>query len=176
MALPPKGDPRRPLVLAIRSTRLLGIIFLAFGAISLLPLALGLGRGRGGNWAMTLFMIIGCLFYFVPGIGYIVCSMFLTRRQPWAIITALVLASINLLLVLFGLLGLVVAMASDNSGMPFILIPLAIVLIFVLALVQLIYHLSRSFESLRHPPDGIHGFEPIRAQPVLPQSQDQPEL
>jgi hypothetical protein len=62
MALPPKGDPRRPLVLGVRSTRLFGIIFLLFGLCSSLPMLLmprsfiGM-RGAGGGVSLIVLAI-----------------------------------------------------------------------------------------------------------------------
>ena len=40
MALPPKGDPQRPLALAVRSTRILGILFIGLGLCGTLPMML----------------------------------------------------------------------------------------------------------------------------------------
>jgi hypothetical protein len=173
MPLPPRGNPERPLRLAIRSTRLLGIVFLCFGAISLVPLAFY--RARGPGFAFTLFYVLASLVYLTPGIGYIICSVFLSKRQPGAIVATIVLAVLNVLFILFGFGVLLVTVARNNDPlMPYILIPIAIGAIFILALIQLIYHLSKSFEALRHPPTP-HGFAPIMfpsTEPVVPKPQE----
>jgi hypothetical protein len=157
MPLPPKGDPRRPLHLAIRSTRLLGGLFVVLGLFSLVPMLISF---RGGFMrGMAVYFVVGGMMYFVPGMLYVLCSVDLRRRQVWAVIVGIVLASIQLLFVLFGLLGVTVGLANC-------LIPLIGV-----ALAQLIYHLSRSFEAIKHPPFGqeaARGFEPLPVAQTIP--------
>ncbi len=113
---------------------------------------------------MILLLGIFSLIYFGPAVCYVLFAHFLARRKPWAIIVGIVLASLNLLFVLFPTVGLIAIAVSDQTT-PWLLIPAAVVAIFVAALIQLIYFLARSFESLRYPPEP-HGFEPIMAQAV----------
>jgi hypothetical protein len=175
MALPPKGDPQRPLHLAVRSTRVLGILFIALGACGMLPMFyLGLARGRtpGGGMPMGAMAMLGIstiLFYFGPGAAYLVCSIFIARRRTWAVITAMVLAAIQLLFITFGLVALLVMFLSAGARSLGILIALAIAVLLILALAQLEYHLSKCFEAIRRAPiDVQRGFEPLPAVPVVP--------
>jgi hypothetical protein len=165
MPLPPKGDPRRPLHLAIRSTRVLAAIFLLFGSCAFLPLLMT-GGMRGGMEVFSLISVV--LFYMGPGVIYLLCSIYLQRRQFWAVLTSLILASIQLLITLAGVIAFVVLVFSQsNSSFNFTIIPIVLLLIVILALAQLIYHLTLSFEAIKHVPiDEQRGFEPIL--PALP--------
>jgi uncharacterized membrane protein YqjE len=162
MALPPKGDPRRPLHLAIRSTRLLGGLFVLFGICGMAP-ALYIMRGGPGP-AAGLLLASGTLMYLVPGLLHIVFSIYLGHRKFWAVVGALVLASIQLLFVVFGAIGVVaMTISAAGPGQPFTTIMLLLIVFVAAALAQLIYHLSKSFESIKYPPYGIEvrGFEAI---------------
>src|ERR1041385_8076568 len=97
MPLPPRGDPTRPYFLAIRSSRLLGFIFLLFGSLAVLAVAMIPSRGMP-----TVFMILGAMFWLLPGILYAVFAAFLKRRHEWAIVALIVLASIHGLIALVG--------------------------------------------------------------------------
>jgi hypothetical protein len=78
MALPPKGDPQRPLALAVRSTRVLGILFIGIGALGMLPtFTMGMRGARGATLsvaAMAGVIVTTTLIYFGPGALYLVCS------------------------------------------------------------------------------------------------------
>jgi hypothetical protein len=162
MALPPKGDPRRPLHLAIRSTRLLGGFFVALGLFSLVPMLISAQAGR--MVGMSAYFMAGAMVYAVPGALYILCSIYLGRRQFWAVVAGLVLASIQLIFVLFAVFGAVVSLASSQNSLPVFFWIMVGLLAFVgLALAQLVYHLSKSFEAIKHPAPGeeVRGFEPV---------------
>ena len=73
MPLPPRGNPRRPLHLAVRSTRLLGIILVCFGAFSMFPMLLMFRRGVG--MSPTWMQLSVAVFYLAPGILFLVCSI-----------------------------------------------------------------------------------------------------
>ena len=169
MALPPRGDPRRAMHVAARSMLVLGCLFLLLGTCVLLPALTRAFPGRGGP--MMWSSVFGVAVFFLPGVGYVVASVFLGRRQLWAVVVGLVLASVHALLVALGVLGMVVGLVSTGGREP---MPLLIVLVIwgllLLALGQLIYHLSRSFEAIKLPPYGqeVRGFEPLPvAQPVV---------
>jgi len=169
MALPPKGDPRRPLHLAVRSTRMLAIIFLLFGSCAFVPFLI---RGAMPVNARVFLELGNVILYFGPGAVYLVTSIYLMRRRFWAVVVAIVLASIQLLLVLIGIISLLIVMMRQPIPQPvssFALIPAGILLLIILALVQLIYHLALSFEAIKYiPVEEQHGFEPLMAQPVEP--------
>jgi len=163
MALPPRGDPRRPLHLAIRSTRVLAILFLLFGTCAFIPMLMQGGMPRRGG----LFLgVSDLLFYIGPGAAYLVFSLFLRQRQFWAVVAALVLASIQLILTLFFAGALLIAtLRQPNSSIS--LIAGGMVALVILALGQLIYHLALSFEAIKYGSvEQQHGFEPLMVQPV----------
>jgi hypothetical protein len=164
--LPPKGDPRRPLHLAVRSARVLGILFVLLGLCGTLPLMLA-GGWAGPGMMTGIIGIAVLLIYFGPGICYLVFASYLSNYRPWAVTATLVVASLHTLLVLLAFIGIVVRVlgAGGGSGMNVGVIPLAIALLVVLAMGQMIYHLVLSYESVRHPPFGretaYQGFAPI---------------
>jgi hypothetical protein len=167
MALPPKGDPRRPLFLAVRSMRLLGIIIILLSAVMFIPFFV-LSRSAGTGSGFSLLFLIIALVYLIPGILFVLCAIFLARRQAWAIIVGLVLSSMVLLFSLFGLVAGLIRAATGTSE-PFMAIQLIISLVFVAAFTQLIFHLSRSFESVRYMNmDVQRGFEPLPVTPAPP--------
>jgi hypothetical protein len=166
MPLPPRGDPQRPLALAIRSTRLLGILLIAFSLLLLIP-AMLISR-RAGLWgASAVVLIVIATFYAGPGVLYLICSIFMKQRKTWAVVVALVLASLNLILTLFSGIGLLLNIHVAPGQTRVLLVPLGIMLVFVAAFGQLIFHLSRSFTAIRTDPvTGHRGFTPVLIQPV----------
>ncbi|HZK82737.1 MAG TPA: hypothetical protein VFC46_16755 [Humisphaera sp.] len=170
MALPPKGDPRRPLHLAIRSARAFGIIFVLFGCVTLVPLALMVAR-RG--FSLRLMMILprlasAMIVTLGPGATYLVIAFYLKRQRHWAIVTGIVLASMQLLIALVGGGFFTVFLFSGGAGMEdYLLIPAAIIGLVILALIQLICHLVNSFDAIKHVPiEEQRGFEPLMVEPM----------
>jgi hypothetical protein len=165
MALPPKGDPRRPLHLAIRSTRMLGILFLSIGSYVFYSIVLRArmrGTGRFGGGVAFLGFYIG------PGVAYLLFSIFLKRRQFWAVVAALVLASIQLLFTLAGMVAIVIAILG-RQNLAAAVLPMFIYGMFILALAELIHHLAMSFEAIKHMhPEEQRGFEPLMMQALNP--------
>jgi hypothetical protein len=168
MALPPKGDPRRPLHLAIRSTRILGGIGTLIGSCVFIPVMMRLRGGRG-VFAPRDLMIFGALFYMVPGVLLIVFSVFMGRRRLWAVVGALVMSSLAGVFLLFVGAGLVMSLVATRQTSPVAFILGGVWAIFALAVGQLIYHLAHSFEGIKHPPFGkeFRGFEVLPAAPVV---------
>jgi len=169
MALPPRGDPRRPLHLAIRSTRLLAIIFLFLGGCLC---AAVLANGRRSS-IISLPAMAMLLFYFGPGVAYLIFTIYLKRRQFWAVLSSLILASIQLLFALVvAITLLIVSMIKSAHNVNFVIAPLLLLGIVILALAQLIYHLALSFEAIKHVPvEEQRGFEPLMVQPIAPPDQ-----
>jgi cytochrome bd-type quinol oxidase subunit 1 len=157
MALPPRGDPQRPLFLAIRSMRLLGILLLAISFLFLFVVV----RGRS---LLNVIVMIG-LFYFMPGVLYLVCAIFLKRRQPWAIVVGLTLASVQMLLIVVAAVTLFAVTALGDSGS---MIRMTVMVLLLGAFGQLIFHLCKSFEAIRHSRIEQRGFEPLMMQPIPP--------
>jgi len=165
MPLPRKGDPRRPLHLAVRSTRLLAIIFLFFGSLAVAPMLTRGGLARGPDLLVSLSIF---LVYIAPGVAYLIFSIFLKRRQLWAVWADLILASIHLLITLIGAVTLIIV-SLNTMNRIIALAPAAILGLIILALAQLIYHLALSFEAIKHvPPEESRGFEPLMVEPITP--------
>ena len=91
MALPPKGDPRRPMHLAIRSCQGLGALFIILSGLFGAACFLG-GRGPATRVILVMFLLVG-----VPGVLYVLTAVFMKRRQLWAVILGLVVSSVNAL-------------------------------------------------------------------------------
>ncbi len=171
MALPPKGDPRRPLYLAIRSTRMLAIFFLLFGIFG--AAALFIPRGMSSR-AQTLITILTLMAYIGPGAAYLVFSIYLKQLRFWAVVGALVLASLQLAMGAIITIVIVIAAVSRPLN-QFILMSLAIMALVGVAIAQLIYHLAKSFDAIKYiSMDEQRGFEPINMAipinnpPVIP--------
>jgi hypothetical protein len=163
MPLPPKGDPRRPLHLAVRSARVLGVAMVVLGLCGTLPMLLGIG---GVGAATTLFMVGSSLFYFGPGIGYLVLASYLSDYRRWAVTALLVIVSLQTLLALAGtVVAVFLVMNEADQRDAFLAIPAAIVVLLFLALGQMIVHLVKSYDSVNHPPYGreglYQGFSPV---------------
>ncbi|HZL36802.1 MAG TPA: hypothetical protein VFC78_15895 [Tepidisphaeraceae bacterium] len=151
MPLPPRNDPRRPLALAISSTRLLGIVFMLFGVVIVLWFRFLLGNGS----RVPILLVLQACFWFVPGVLYIIFAIFLSKRAAWAVIATMVIAGFQSLLMLLALLG---APIHGSWGLT------AFQALWTAALAQLIYQLSKSFESIRACQETRRGFE---VQPIV---------
>lgn len=174
MALSPKGDPQRPLQLAIRTTRSLGALFLVLGGCASIPLfiegfrapAPGAAAAAPSIWR-SLFSL---LFYLGPGILYLVFSIFLARRRLWALIATMALAGVQVILMAIAMAVLLVMLSSFAGGAPsaMVWIPLAIMVVLIAAIGQLIYYCARSFPVIRQPLiEQQRGFEPLQVTAAM---------
>ena len=148
MALPPLGDPRRPLHLAIRSTRLLGVLFILLGLITPLP-TLHLTH----SLLELPWPIVGAsLIHLVPGLLYVLCAVLLRRRKRSALISALGLVAVHCVMTAGSLAvysGLLVAQTHDAT---FLVGALLVMMLAMAALGQLFFHLTKSFKAIDLPP------------------------
>lgn len=168
MVLPPRGDPRRPLHLAVWTARGLAAVFLFFGACGLVPQLYLLAQGGGQYASVAALGIVGSMFYLLPGVAYVVFAIYLRQHRFWAVVAALVLAGGQGLMFLLGT-G-VLTWVYFREGLAWaVLIPIALMGVVLFALAVLIYLLARSFAAIRHPPFGREerGFEPLRVRPVI---------
>jgi hypothetical protein len=168
MAIPPRGDVRRPLHLAIRSCRLLGILLIVLSLCG--SIGMMVGRRGGATGASVAWVQFGALLvYLVPGLVYLVCAIYLKQRKFWAVVVALVMASLHLLMGMAVMVALSVVVVMDkNMDVP-ARISAVVGLIVILAFGQLVYHLARSFEAIKHAPiEEQRGFEPLSVQPLPP--------
>jgi hypothetical protein len=138
---------------------LLGIIFTILG---LLVLAVAMLNPSGSRGTPTLVLYAIPMIYLVPGVLYIVFSFLLRQRKSWAVVASLVLVSVHELMAVVVLLRLIVI------GMPPTWL-LIILLLWVAALAQLLYHLGKSFESIRARTETQpRGFEPLPVSRFVP--------
>lgn len=168
MALPSKGDPRRPLHLAARAARVLAGLFLLFGLCTI-PSAFFMPRAAGP--ATLIVAVMTAMVYFAPGAAYLIFSIYMARRRLWAVIACLALTSIELLIVFAGaVMSLFVLRRLPNTVMY---ITLGITAVVILALGQLIYYLIRSFDAIKYEPlEEPRGFDVIGVQPPTRPSPD----
>ena len=173
MAVPPRGDPRRPLHLAASSCRLLGVLgllattCLGIGLfVTLTHLRLGPG-GRGPNPLAVALPVVLCG---TIGVAYLVVAHHMKRRRFWAVVAALALTGVVTLVDLISITATTVAALTLPGGLPpSVLAFTGVELLVLLALGQLIYHLTRSFPALKFAPlDEARGFDvlPVPAVPV----------
>jgi hypothetical protein len=160
MPPPPRSDPQRPIELAIRSTRLLGYVSIVFGLVMVLVF----GYFNRYQRFRPHFIAMGLIVWFVPGVLFATASHFLRRRSRAAVVAAIATAA-----------GQAVFAAALFVGsltvQPVSPVPVVLTAAWVAALLQLIVHLRRSFESVRLDPDHVRGFEALKAsapRPVLP--------
>ena len=86
--LPPKGDPQRPIELAIRSTRLLGVASVAFGLVMIVVF----GYLNRFLRFRSYFIGLGMVVWFTPGVLFLTAAHFLRRRSRVAVVSAMVTA------------------------------------------------------------------------------------
>lgn len=154
MALPPKGDPRRPLHLAVRSTRMLAILFLCFATCIVTPI----GAMRMRAPVKMNVMIVAC--YAIPGGVYLIFSIYMKERKFWAILASLIIASAQFILTLIATAAVAINFFLPNKSIA--LFPLAVLIFVLAALGELIYHLALSFNAIKYVPlDQQRGFEPL---------------
>lgn len=166
MALPPRGDLRRRMHLAIRSMWVLGSLLLLIGLCGIGGSLFSLAGRSPVPPGVGVMQLVGSTIYWAPGVLYVVFAVYLKRRQLWAVVGGLILASIQFLFLLTGLVVMIAIYFSPDSSLPPpFLIAVGVMALFVLALAQLVYYLARSFQAIREPPYGReeHGFEPVMA-------------
>jgi hypothetical protein len=116
-------------------------------------------------------VMLGAMFYLVPGTLLVVFSVFMGRRRSWAVVGALVVSALaELFLVVVGA-GIATFLFSAGRATPTpAILMTAVWAVLAVAVGQLIYHLARSFEGIRHPPFGeeVRGFELLPAAAVRP--------
>ena len=159
MALPPKGDPARPLHLAASSATVLGVLALLGGGLVALVLLFADTRSPGGS-VVRLGLLLATAFYLVLGTCFVTLAMFMRRRKAWAVIVTMVLVGMVLLMMAVGLLRS--AMGGLLAENP---VPALITVLVGTALIQMMFHLVKGYRFISSltPPQG---FTPIMAQPM----------
>ena len=167
-----RGDPRRPLFLAVSSCRLLGVLGLLVGTCAGIGMLRG-GGGRGGV-ASLVSAIAALAFYGGGGAAYLVFAHFIKRRRFWAVVAALVLTTVLAVLLLIGVAVQLVAIGSIRGvTFQFFTGLIVVELLILVAVGQLIYHLARSFAALKIAlPDEARGFDVLPVPAVATEGPD----
>ena len=158
--LPPKGDPRRPIELAIRSTRALGVVSAVFGLVMMVAF----GYFNRYLRFRPYFIGLGMVVWFVPGVLYLTAWHFMRRRSRAAVVSAMATAAGQAVFAAAMLVG-------SLTIQPVSPVPVVLAALWVAALVQLLVHLRRSLESVRLDTEHVRGFDaldPAAPRPVLP--------
>ena len=158
--LPPRGDPQRPIEMAIRSTRTLGIVSAAFGLVMMLAF----GYLNRYPRFRPYFIGMGLIVWFVPGVLYLTAWHFMRRRSRAAVVSAMVTAGVQAVFAGTMFVG-------SLTLQPVSPVPVVLTALWVAALGQLIVHLRRSLESVRLDTEHVRGFEAFGSDPpkrVLP--------
>ena len=171
MALPPKGDPRRPLHLAIRSTRNFGVFFVLVGSFAATRIVLTRAGQKGVIFVPSPAVLLAWLLYLVPGTLFLLFSVFVRRRRPWAVVGALLITSLSALFVMAAGVAILVAMIAEGEARPVrVVVVLAAWTATEFTIGQLIYRLALSLKAIKHMPFGgaenSRGFEPLPAAQV----------
>jgi hypothetical protein len=166
---PPKGDPRRPIELAVNAARTLGVVSILIGV--LFGCIIGFLGGLGGpSTAATVVAVAGialAAMYLVPGVLYLVFAAPLRRYRFWPAIVLLVMASLHTLVVALGFVGSVMGMLTSDDrrspadGLGMLVFLAAFLVVGVLLIVYLCQSLGplRRFEVERNALG--HGFQPL---------------
>jgi hypothetical protein len=151
MALPPNGDPRRPLYLAIRSTRLLGVLFVLLGLLTPLPTL----RLNPHLLELPGPVIASTLIHLLPGLLYLLCAALLKQGRRPALIASLGLVAVHCVMVAGSLAAFSTLLVSQEEVSFFLFFGLGVMVFSMAALGQLFYHLTKSFKAITYPPLGV---------------------
>lgn len=156
-SIPATGDPTRPLHIAMRGARLLGIVSVLCGLV----VSVQIGLFNAYPQFRQHFIVGGILVWLGPGVVLLVASFFLIEKSRFATMAALAAAGLQALCAV----GLVVASVTLDPISP---IPILLAFLWLAALAQLIYHLWRCFGAIRLDAEHRHGFDLVETpRPVL---------
>jgi hypothetical protein len=158
MTLPPKDDPLRPVYLAVRSLRLLGVLFILLGAVTALQ---GLRPG-----ASPLKMSFVGVTHAVPGVLYLLCALLLLRGRRASVFAAMGLAMAHFILVAGNLAAYVQMLVQGGTSPRVLFVALTVGFLTVAALAQLMYHLVKSLSVLRAVTEAYDDVDPV-ASPAM---------
>lgn len=159
MSLPPRGDPDRPLMFAVRIARLLGLLLIVLGALWLIPMMF---FDVAKHPMLAFFQVRGAMLALVPGGAYLTLSIGLHRRQLWSAVATIVIAGIHAGLCLWVAMALGRSLARGEAETWWFVV-LAAVLLLVGALGQLMFFVAKALHAIRNPPiEAARGFEPCR--------------
>jgi hypothetical protein len=148
MPRPAQDDPQRPLALATRSTRLLGIVSSAFGVVIVIPF----GYFNKFHTYRPHFIALGLIVWFIPGVLFLTCSFMLQQKRRRGAVGAMAIGFVQEIFALLLLVGSIVLP-------PVSAIPILLCVLWAAALVQLLWQLYRSLPLLVGDVERRHGFE-----------------
>ena len=160
MARPPK-DPLRPLLRAALAAKVLGVGMFCCGV---LYGVVAVDAYRSDPDVVDLEMQamvfgISAAMMLLAGLACYVAGVYVRRRKFWAILLAMVIASLGLCFIGYSVVEDVRMDRPVSEGRYVILG--AVSLAFLYLLVQLI----RGFRALRRDPSVVHGFVPLMHKP-----------
>jgi hypothetical protein len=161
MEIPPADDPLRPVCLAARSLRLLGVLFVLIGLVT--PVS-ALKQGYTIT-ALPPAVVVTSLTHLVPGILYHLCAALLLRGRRAGVFAAMGLAMAHFILVAGNLAAYTQMLILGGTSVEFLFVALTVGFLTVAALAQLMYHLVKSLRVLR-PPTEATGEWDLTAAPV----------
>ena len=165
MSARPKDDPHYYLTLAIRSARILGVFGIVIGVIFIAVL----GFFNRVERFRPLYIAFGLAVLVLPGVLYLACIPHLRRHRLAALIVTLVIAAIQTLCA-------AAALIASCTLSPVSAIPIVLSALWLAAMIQLLFHLSRGFIAMRL--DALaeqRGFEPVMGQAVRPITSEEGE-
>ena len=158
MTLPAKNDPDRPLMLAVRVARLLGLLLVVLGGFWLTPIMF---FDVAKHPTLAMFQVRGAMLPLIPGAAYLMLSLSLQRRRLWAAVATIVIAGIQAGLGFWIAMTLGISLSRSQASVGWFFV-LAAVLVLVAALGQLIFFVARALRTIRNPPvEQAPGFEPL---------------
>ena len=158
-AAPPTPAPdalQRPLHLAIRSARLLGIVSCAFGLV----LTVVFGYFNKMQLYRPHFIALGLIVWFIPGVLFFTCAAMMSQGRRRGAVGGIFIAAVQEVFALGFLVGACILP-------PVSPIPILLSALWSAALAQLIVHLFRSLPLLQADTSRRHGFEITGAAPVV---------
>src|SRR4051812_8425076 len=146
MAVPPRGDPLRPVALAVNAARALGGVSIAIGALAIIGVAT-LSGGPGGGEVLFAAMLGTVVLFVLPGILYFLFAGHLKQYKTWAAVVLMVMAGIHCLVILASLGGTLFT-ASRNERYGEVAGQVVFYAIFLAVGILLIVYLSQSFKVI----------------------------
>ncbi len=163
--LPPIDDLQRPLMLAIRSTRLLGFCSAVFGFVFVMAFGYFNPYRLYAHWGIA----IGLIIWFIPGVLLMLCAMQLQHRRRSAAVGAVMLTGAHVLFALAALVG-------SCTLSPVSPIPIVLSALWVAATLQLLVHLRRSLPLLERDAERWKGFEVQMKEPGFRNPNDETRM
>src|SRR5689334_10112222 len=90
------SDPQRPLHLAIRSARLLGIVSCAFGLV----LTVAFGYFNRMRLYRPHFIALGLIVWFIPGVLFFTCAAMMAQKRRRGAVGGIAIAIVQVLFAL----------------------------------------------------------------------------